>query len=221
MTYPENDPSQNPGQPSSQDPWAAPPAGSSPYGDAAPAGPYEAPSSPYAAPQEPYGGQAPTQGYGAGSAPEQGYGAGSAPEHGYGAGQGPAQGPGLADPYGAPTTGAGPYGAPAPGAGPYGAPVPGNGAYSAPGQGPAGAQPGVPAGGLGPSRLTTGLLGIFLGGWGVHRFLLGYTGIGIAQIAVTICTCGIGAIWGLIEGILILTRSPTFEKDAHGRPLAE
>ncbi len=53
------------------------------------------------------------------------------------------------------------------------------------------------------SKLTAGLLGIFLGGFGVHNFYLGYTGKAIAQILLS-CV-GIGAIWGFIEGILILT----------------
>ena len=66
------------------------------------------------------------------------------------------------------------------------------------------------------SRLTAGLLGIFLGGFGVHNFYLGYTGKGIAQILLTFCF-GIGAIWGLIEGILILVG--TIDKDADGNPL--
>lgn len=69
------------------------------------------------------------------------------------------------------------------------------------------------------SKLVAGLLGIFLGGFGVHRFYLGFTGIGIAQIAVTIVTCGFGAIWGLIEGILILTGS--FDRDADGNLLTD
>jgi TM2 domain-containing membrane protein YozV len=69
------------------------------------------------------------------------------------------------------------------------------------------------------SKLVAGLLGILLGGWGVHRFYLGYTGIGILQIVVTIVTCGIGAWWGIIEGIMILTGS--IDKDAQGRPLKE
>jgi TM2 domain-containing membrane protein YozV len=68
------------------------------------------------------------------------------------------------------------------------------------------------------SKLAAGLLGILLGGWGVHRFYLGYVGIGIAQILVTLCTCGIGALWGFIEGILILA-SNTITTDAEGRPL--
>ena len=71
------------------------------------------------------------------------------------------------------------------------------------------------------SKMTAGLLGIFLGSIGVHRFYLGYPGIGIAQIAVTFFTCGIGGIWGLIEGILILTGSPSFSTDAEGRPLTD
>jgi TM2 domain-containing membrane protein YozV len=69
------------------------------------------------------------------------------------------------------------------------------------------------------SKMAAGLLGIFLGAWGVHRFYLGHVGIGIAQIAVTICTCGFGGIWGLIEGILVLTG--TINVDAEGRPLRE
>lgn len=68
------------------------------------------------------------------------------------------------------------------------------------------------------SRLTAGLLGIFLGGLGVHRFYLGYTTIGVLQILVTIATCGLGSIWGLIEGILIISGS-TITTDAEGRPL--
>jgi TM2 domain-containing membrane protein YozV len=66
---------------------------------------------------------------------------------------------------------------------------------------------------------VAGLLGIFLGGFGVHRFYLGYVGIGIAQIAVTLVTCGVGHIWGLIEGILILTGN--INRDAQGRSLKE
>ena len=69
------------------------------------------------------------------------------------------------------------------------------------------------------SKMAAGLLGIFLGGWGIHNFYLGYTGKGIAQILVTILTCGIGAIWGLIEGIMILAGSIT--TDANGVPLKD
>ena len=71
---------------------------------------------------------------------------------------------------------------------------------------------------LAKSRQTAGLLGIFLGGVGVHRFYLGYTSIGVLQILVTIATCGIGGFWGIIEGILILGGSG-IKTDADGRPL--
>ena len=67
------------------------------------------------------------------------------------------------------------------------------------------------------SRLAAGLLGILLGSIGVHRFYLGYVGIGIAQIIVTTLTCGLGSIWGFIEGIVILVGG--FDRDADGVPL--
>ena len=61
------------------------------------------------------------------------------------------------------------------------------------------------------SKMAAGLLGIFLGQWGVHNFYLGYTGKAVAQLLITLLTCGAGAvisgIWALIEGIMILTGS--------------
>lgn len=54
------------------------------------------------------------------------------------------------------------------------------------------------------SKLTAGLLGLFLGGFGVHNFYLGNTGKAAIQIVVSLVTCGVGSIWGFIEGILIL-----------------
>lgn len=68
------------------------------------------------------------------------------------------------------------------------------------------------------SRIAAGLLGILLGGLGVHNFYLGFTGKGIAQIVLSLF-CGIGAIWGLIEGIMILVGS--INEDANGVPLRE
>jgi len=70
------------------------------------------------------------------------------------------------------------------------------------------------------SRLAAGVLGIVLGWLGIHRFYLGYIAIGIAQIAVSLFTCGIGGFfWGFIEGILILIGS--INKDANGDPLKD
>ena len=70
------------------------------------------------------------------------------------------------------------------------------------------------------SRMVAGILGILLGGLGIHRFYLGYIGIGIAQIFVTFLTLGIGGLWGLIEGILILVKSGILV-DADGIPLTD
>ncbi len=84
----------------------------------------------------------------------------------------------------------------------------------------------VPAAPGARSRLAAGLLGIFLGWLGVHRFYLGYTGIGVAQLILGLlgfCTFGLTSlaswIWGLIEGIMILTGS--IATDAQGRPLRD
>lgn len=71
------------------------------------------------------------------------------------------------------------------------------------------------------SRLAAGLLGIFLGGFGVHRFYLGYNQMGIIQIVVTLLTCGAGSIWGLIEGIMIIAGAESFRCDANGVPLRD
>ncbi|TDK27023.1 TM2 domain-containing protein [Arthrobacter crusticola] len=69
--------------------------------------------------------------------------------------------------------------------------------------------------------MVAGLLGVLLGSLGIHRFYLGHVGIGIAQIAVTIVTLGLGAVWGFIEGIMILVGAESFRRDAKGIPLKE
>lgn len=76
------------------------------------------------------------------------------------------------------------------------------------------------------SKVCAGLLGIFLGCFGVHNFYLGFTGKGVAQLLLTLLgwvLCGLGpiaaGIWGLIEGIMLLTGS--IDKDASGNPLGE
>ena len=69
------------------------------------------------------------------------------------------------------------------------------------------------------SKIAAGLLGIFLGGLGVHNFYLGYNTKGIIQIVVSFFTFGIGSIWGFIEGIMILCGS--INKDANGIPLRD
>ena len=69
------------------------------------------------------------------------------------------------------------------------------------------------------SKIVAGILGIFLGGWGVHNFYLGYNSRGAIQIVVSILTCGIGALWGFIEGILILCGN--IHTDANGVELTD
>ena len=69
------------------------------------------------------------------------------------------------------------------------------------------------------SRIAAGLLQIFLGYFGVGRFYLGYTGIAVAQLLVSVFTCGVGGLWGFIDGILILTGD--VKTDASGVPLRD
>lgn len=73
------------------------------------------------------------------------------------------------------------------------------------------------------SKLVAGLLGIFLGSLGIHNFYLGYITKAVIQLVITIVTCGLGAvvssIWGLIEGIMILTGR--IDVDGKGIPLKE
>jgi len=60
-------------------------------------------------------------------------------------------------------------------------------------------------------RITAGLLGIFLGAFGIHKFYLGRTAQGIVFVLAVVLTAGIGALItgliGLIEGIIYLTMS--------------
>jgi TM2 domain-containing membrane protein YozV len=59
----------------------------------------------------------------------------------------------------------------------------------------------------GDKKIIAGILGILVGSLGIHKFILGYTTEGIIQIAITIVTCGVGGVVGLIEGIIYLTKS--------------
>jgi TM2 domain-containing membrane protein YozV len=63
---------------------------------------------------------------------------------------------------------------------------------------------GKPAGA--DKKVAAGILGILIGGLGIHKFYLGYTKEGIIQILLS-CLCGVGAIIGLVEGIIYLTKS--------------
>lgn len=63
------------------------------------------------------------------------------------------------------------------------------------------------------SYTTALILSIFLGGLGIDRFYLGYTGLGIAKL-LTLGGCG---IWALIDLVLIAMRNVP---DSDGRPLS-
>ncbi|KFI85797.1 membrane protein [Bifidobacterium reuteri DSM 23975] len=141
-----------------------------------------------------------------------------------------------ANPYTQPQYGAPQYGAPQPAAPQYGAPQYGTPQYAAPQPGApqyGAPQYGAPQYGAGysqKSKLAAGLLGIFLGGLGVHNFYLGNTGKAVAQLLLTLVgwvLLGLGpiaaAVWGLVEGILILTSqygSP-WHRDANGLELID
>ena len=59
-------------------------------------------------------------------------------------------------------------------------------------------------------KTVAGLLAIFLGSLGIHKFYLGYNTAGIIMLLVSLLTCGIGAtvmaIIGIVEGIMYLTK---------------
>lgn len=57
----------------------------------------------------------------------------------------------------------------------------------------------------GKNRTTAAILGIVLGGFGVHHFYLGNTGKGILYLFF--CWTYIPAIVGFVEGIIFLTQS--------------
>ncbi|MEI6085096.1 MAG: GYF domain-containing protein [Verrucomicrobiota bacterium] len=60
-------------------------------------------------------------------------------------------------------------------------------------------------------KIAAGICGIILGGLGVHKFILGYTGEGVTMLLISILTCFIGYpimhLFGIIEGIIYLAKS--------------
>ncbi len=60
------------------------------------------------------------------------------------------------------------------------------------------------------NKIAAGLCGIFLGSFGVHKFILGLNTPGLIMLLVSLLTCvgwPIMSIIGLIEGIIYLTKN--------------
>lgn len=61
------------------------------------------------------------------------------------------------------------------------------------------------------NKIAAGVCGILLGAFGIHKFILGYTGAGLIMLLLTLLTCFLASpimhIIGLIEGIIYLTKS--------------
>ena len=60
-------------------------------------------------------------------------------------------------------------------------------------------------------KIVAGILGIVIGGLGIHKFVLGYQTEGIIMLLVSVLSCGMLApvmhIIGIIEGVMYLTKS--------------
>lgn len=73
------------------------------------------------------------------------------------------------------------------------------------------------------SRIAAALLGIMFGTFGVHNFYQGRVGIGVAQLAISVVSCGwlspVSMIWGMVEGIQLLQGKKTV--DGHGLPFVD
>ena len=76
---------------------------------------------------------------------------------------------------------------------------------------------------LSNKKLAAGLLGIFLGALGIHKFVLGKNNPAIIMLVVSLAggsiTCGIAyavmQVIGLIEGIIYLTQTPKEFKETY------
>ena len=55
--------------------------------------------------------------------------------------------------------------------------------------------------------------GTSLGSFGIGRFYTGHIGLAVAQLIVSIITCGIGSIWGFIDGIYMLCSNDFRDSD--------
>ena len=56
-------------------------------------------------------------------------------------------------------------------------------------------------------KVLAGVLSIMLGGFGIHKFILGYTKEGVLQILMSFFSCGLASVIPFVEGIIYLTKS--------------
>jgi len=71
------------------------------------------------------------------------------------------------------------------------------------------------------NRWIAGALAILLGCFGVHRFYMGFKGVGLLQALITVLSLGVLApvvgVWAFIEGVLCFCGTM---RDVDGRPLS-
>ena len=60
-------------------------------------------------------------------------------------------------------------------------------------------------------KILAGILGIVIGGLGIHKFILGYQKEGLTMLLVSVLSCftlaGFMHVIGIVEGIIYLTKS--------------
>lgn len=60
-------------------------------------------------------------------------------------------------------------------------------------------------------KIIAGILGIVVGGFGIHKFILGYQREGLTMLLVSVLSCGTLAgfmhVIGIVEGIIYLTKT--------------
>ena len=60
-------------------------------------------------------------------------------------------------------------------------------------------------------KVAAGILGIILGGLGIHKFILGYQKEGLIMLLVSVLSCAavypVMHLIGIVEGIMYLTKS--------------
>jgi len=60
-------------------------------------------------------------------------------------------------------------------------------------------------------KIVAGILGIVIGGLGIHKFILGYQKEGLIMLLVSVLSCftlaGVMHVIGIIEGIMYLTKT--------------